>query len=183
MTLDLPAPIAAYIAAGQRLDAEGMAAAFAEDAVVDDSGDEPLIVEDVEVFYVTYYIFEPGSGECDPRFYDSANRTWHPDRGSTYQLTFRLTADRTTGFEFNNGASGGGALADFGAGFDTGLQLVSVEQEGSGSCDDGNCGATVTPEAFVPCDNNAGDEDPAPINSFAIPTGTKTLDAFTPVEN
>jgi hypothetical protein len=39
MTLDLPAPIAAYIAAGQRLDAEGMAAAFAEDAVVDDSGD------------------------------------------------------------------------------------------------------------------------------------------------
>ncbi|MCR9166178.1 MAG: hypothetical protein ACE37F_10565 [Nannocystaceae bacterium] len=151
--------------------------------VADDSGDEPLVVQDVEVYYVTYYIFEPGAGECDPRFYDAANRTWHPDRGSTYEVTFRLTADVTTGFEFNNGASGGGALAEFEAGFDTGLQLVSVEQESSGSCDDGNCGATVTPEAFVPCDNNAGDEDPAPIHSFAIPTGSKTLDAFTPVEN
>jgi hypothetical protein len=151
--------------------------------VVDDTGDEPLIVEDVEVYYVTYYIYEPGGGECDPRFYDAPNRTWYPDRGSTYQLTFRLTADRTTGFEFNNGASGGGALADFGAGFDTGLQLVSVEQESDGSCDDGNCGATVTPEAFVPCDNNAGDEDPGPTSSFAVATGSKTLDAFTPVEN
>ena len=39
MIVDLPAPIAAYLAAGRRLDADGMVAAFAEDAVVDDSGD------------------------------------------------------------------------------------------------------------------------------------------------
>jgi len=151
--------------------------------VADTSGDEPIIIADVEVYYVTYYIYEPSSGECDPRFYDSASGTWHPDRGSTYQVTFRLTADATTGFEFNNGASGGGALADFGAGFETGLELHSVEQESTGSCESGNCGATVTPQEFVPCDNNppAGEEEP--MSTFAVPMASKTLDAFTPIEN
>ncbi|MBV1859143.1 MAG: hypothetical protein KUG77_12085, partial [Nannocystaceae bacterium] len=91
--------------------------------VVDNGSGEPIVVEDVEVYYVTYYIYEPSSGECDPRFYDEPNRTWYPDRGTTYEVTFRLTADANTGFEFNNGASGGSSLADFEAGFETGLQL------------------------------------------------------------
>ncbi|PWC26979.1 nuclear transport factor 2 family protein [Teichococcus aestuarii] len=38
MTNELPAPIAAYVAANARLDADGMAAPFARDAVVRDDG-------------------------------------------------------------------------------------------------------------------------------------------------
>ncbi|MGH1343500.1 MAG: type IV pilin biogenesis protein [Nannocystales bacterium] len=151
--------------------------------VVDDSGGEPVVVEDVEVYYVTYYIYEPSSGECDPRFYNTATRTWYPDRGTTYELTFRLTADANNGFEFNSGVSGGDALADFGAGFETGLQLVSVEQGNDGECESGNCGASVTPQPFVPCDNNPPEDEPAPISTYVIPMGNKTLDAFSPVEN
>lgn len=39
MSFDLPKPIAAYIEAGANLDADAMAASFADDATVDDSGD------------------------------------------------------------------------------------------------------------------------------------------------
>lgn len=151
--------------------------------VVDDGGGEPVIVEDVEVYYVTYYIYEPSSGECDPRFYEAATRTWHPDRGTTYELTFRLTADANSGFEFNSGVNGGDALADFGAGFETGLQLVSVEQSTGGECESGNCGASVTPQPFVPCDNNPPAGEDEPTSTYVIPMGSKTLDAFSPVEN
>jgi hypothetical protein len=38
MTIELPAPIAAYVAANARLDAEAMLAPFARDAVVRDDG-------------------------------------------------------------------------------------------------------------------------------------------------
>jgi hypothetical protein len=38
MTNELPAPIAAYVAANARLDADGMVAPFARDAVVRDDG-------------------------------------------------------------------------------------------------------------------------------------------------
>jgi hypothetical protein len=38
MTNDLPAPIAAYVAANARLDTDGMLAPFARDAVVRDDG-------------------------------------------------------------------------------------------------------------------------------------------------
>lgn len=38
MTLDLPAPIAAYVAANARLDTDGMLAPFAADAIVRDNG-------------------------------------------------------------------------------------------------------------------------------------------------
>lgn len=151
--------------------------------VVDSSGSEPVVVEDVEVYYVTYYIYEPGAGECDSRFYDSSSRTWYPDRGTTYELTFRLTADANNGFEFNNGVNGGDALADFEPGFSTGLQLVSVEQSGGGECADGNCGASVAPQAFVPCDNNPPEDELTPVSTYVIPMGSKTLDAFSPVEN
>lgn len=151
--------------------------------VVDDSGGEPIVVEDVEVYYVTYYIYEPGSGECDPRFYDTATRTWHPDRGTTYEITFRLTADANNGFEFNGGASGGDALADFDAGFETGLQLTSVEQVGGSECESGNCGAKVNPQPFVPCDNNPPAGEDEPISTYVVPMGNKTLDAFSPIEN
>ena len=151
--------------------------------VVDNGGGTPVVIDDVEVYYVTYYVYEPGSGECDPRFYDAANREWYADRGSTYEVTFRIAADANTGFEFNNGASGGSALATFEPGFDPGLQLVSVEQTIDGNCPSGNCGAQVSPQPFVPCDNNPPPEEEEPLSSFAIPTGTKTLDAFSPVEN
>jgi hypothetical protein len=39
MSLDLPSPIAAYVAANARLDAFGMVSTFASDAVVHDNGD------------------------------------------------------------------------------------------------------------------------------------------------
>lgn len=38
MTLDLPSPIAAYVAANARLDVEAMLAPFAADAVLQDNG-------------------------------------------------------------------------------------------------------------------------------------------------
>ena len=38
MSLDLPSPIAAYVAANARLDAEGMLEPFAADAIVRDNG-------------------------------------------------------------------------------------------------------------------------------------------------
>lgn len=151
--------------------------------VVDDGGGTPTVIDNVEVYYVTYYIYEPGSGECDPRFYQASENRWHPDRGSTYEITFRITADTTNGFEFNSGASGGGSLADFETGFDTGLTLVSVDQELGGECESGNCGATVAPEEFVPCGDNDDEEDATPPSSYVIPMRSKTLDAFTPVEN
>lgn len=39
MSLELPSPIAAYVAANARLDAAGMVSTFAADAVVRDNGD------------------------------------------------------------------------------------------------------------------------------------------------
>ena len=38
MTLELPSPIAAYVAANARLDVEGMLAPFADEAVLSDNG-------------------------------------------------------------------------------------------------------------------------------------------------
>ncbi|MEM6290144.1 MAG: type IV pilin biogenesis protein [Myxococcota bacterium] len=149
--------------------------------VVDDSSGEPVVIEDVEVYYVTYFIYEPGSGECDPRFYDEANDEWYADRGSTYHVTLRLTADGGSGFEFNNGSNGGDAPADFGGGFQTGLELSSVEQHGGGDCPSGNCGASAGTPSYSPCDNS-GNEDVIAQPSYAIPLASKSVDAFTPTE-
>ncbi len=151
--------------------------------VVDNDTGTPVVIPNVEVYYVSYYIYEPGSATCDARFYDSDTGTWHADRGTTYEITFRLTADSDSGFEFNSGSNGGSSPVDFGAGFQTGLELVSVEQQSGSECESGNCGASVAPTALTPCNNNDPDVPPPPPSSYVIPMASKTLDAFTPVEN
>ncbi len=150
--------------------------------VVDDSGETPVVIEDVEVFYVTYYIYEPGTGECDPRFYDAENDEWYLDYGSTYEVTFRLTADSVNGFEFNSGSAGGTSPVDFETGFETGLRLDSVEQSGAEECPSGNCGARPGTPDVTPCDNNIAPEDLPPDPQYAIPMSSRQLPAFSPVE-
>lgn len=153
--------------------------------VVDDNDGDPFVIEDVEVYYMSFFIYEPGAGECDPRFYDSTANRWYPDRGTTYEITFRVTADATdaNGFEFNTGAATGGATAEFEDGFEPGLTLVAVDQQTTGDCESGNCGAVVAPQEFVPCGDSGEDGETTPASSFVIPTASKTLDAFTPIEN
>ncbi len=151
--------------------------------VVDNDTGTPVVIPDAEVYFISYYIYEPGTGSCDPRFYDESTNTWYPDRGTTYEVTFRLTADPDSGFEFNSGSNGGSSPVDFGAGFETGLQLASVEQQVVSECASGNCGASVAPTALTPCNNNDPDVPALPPSSYVIPMASRTLDAFTPVEN
>jgi hypothetical protein len=144
-----------------------------------EDGQPDVVLEGIEVYFVEFTIYEPGSGECDPRFYDANNQTWHFDRGSTYTITFRLTADLATGFNFLIGTAAGGA--DFGAGFTTGLALASVAQIQSPECPSGDCGPSFDSSASVPCDNNV----PPPTSGtagFAVPTTSLQVAGFTPVE-
>ncbi|MBC8071382.1 MAG: type IV pilin biogenesis protein [Deltaproteobacteria bacterium] len=148
--------------------------------VVDrEDGLPDVVIEGIEVYNVEFTIYEPGSGECDPRFYDASNQTWHFDRGSTYTLTFTLTADLATGFNFTSGTTSG--AADFGAGFTTGLALGSVTQIQSPECPSGDCGPSFDSSASVPCDNNVAAPDPGSYG-FAVPTTSLQVAGFTPVE-
>ncbi len=150
---------------------------------VANSGDPEQVIEGIEVYYVIYTVFEPGSFECDPRFYDPVAKKWYADLGSTYEVAFRLTADNAAGFNFITGTTAG--TADFGAGVNPGLVLSSVEQVNAEDCPGGNCGARPgAASAPAPCDNNVG----APGLSAAGPTGfalsakSAQISGFTPVE-
>ena len=61
----------------------------------------------IEVYYVTYVIYEPGDQTCDPRWYDEDEDEWVFDYGSTYEVTFRIDAEEGEDFNF---LSGTGAL-------------------------------------------------------------------------
>lgn len=144
--------------------------------------DDIVIIEGVEVYYVTFTVYEPPSGECNPDFFDSTNNEWHFDQGSTYELTFRLTVDDASGFDF---ATGSANTADFTGGgggtYERGLVLDSVEQVVPDDCPSGACGSEVGAVATTPCDNN-----PAPVEvattSHAVPLASRQLQAFTAVE-
>jgi hypothetical protein len=147
--------------------------------VVDNAGDEPQVVDGVEVAEVTYFVHEPPVESCDPRFYDPATETWYVDQGATFQITFQLTVDSVSGFNFSAGA--GEDTVEFAdPGFDRGLNLVAVAQDQGEECEDGNCGPKPTAEPMVACDNNE-DAPPPATNSYAVPVASRQLPAFTPV--
>ncbi len=147
--------------------------------VVDSTSGTDVVIEGIEVYYIEYTIYEPGTGECDPAFYNPANQSWHFDRGSTYTLTFRLTADLSAGFNFTTGTTS--TAADFGGGFAAGLTLQSVEQNEIPSCPSGDCGPSFENSSSVPCDNNTPAAPPGQ-RGFAVPTASLQVAGFTPVE-
>jgi hypothetical protein len=147
--------------------------------VADSTSGTAVVVEDLEVYNITYTVYEPGSGECNQAFYDSANNTWHFDQGSTYEITFRLVANAASGFNFTAGASPPGV--DFGGGFTPALTLASVSQLTTEGCTGGACGMVPGGGSAVPCDNNSASPT-AGVTGFAVPTSTAQIAGFTPVE-
>ncbi|HWB75762.1 MAG TPA: type IV pilin biogenesis protein [Nannocystaceae bacterium] len=147
--------------------------------VADQSGPTDVVIEGIEVYYIEYTIYEPSSGECDPNYYDAANQEWHFDHGSTYTITFRLTADLSAGFNFTTGTTS--TAADFGGGFTPGLVLDSVTQNQVPSCPSGDCGPSFETASTAPCDNNTPAPSPGS-TGFAVPTTSLQVAGFTPVE-
>lgn len=139
--------------------------------------DNGSIVEGVEVYYVTFTIYEPGEPSCDPRWYDDDANEWIYDQGSTYELNFRLDTQDGDPFDFINGA-GGTIDADglFGAG--SGLVMAAPEQ--NNDCGNGRCGAVVGTKSTSPCDPN---QPPVTtVQAQTIPIGYSELEGFSPVE-
>ncbi len=147
--------------------------------VADNASGEPVVIEGIEVYLITYTVFEPATGECNQAFFDTATDTWHFDLGSTYEITFRLVADASSGFDFIAGATPAGV--DFGGGFTPGLTLAAVDQIAAEGCTGGACGIVTNPGSSVPCDNNV---EPAPTGTvgFAVPASSSQIPGFTPVE-
>jgi hypothetical protein len=157
--------------------------------VVDESTvdtENPTVLEGVEVYNLQFTVYEPPTAVCDPSFYDDTDDQWHEDPGSTFLLTYRLTANVANGFDLINGAGAGGGAggsgAGFGAGFATGLTLASVEQIGSGECESGGCGPQLANPASAPCDNNATSSGGSSGAGAALAVTHTELTAFTPVE-
>lgn len=139
----------------------------------------PEVIEGVEVFHVTYTLYEPPANACDERFHDQGNNVWYSDEGATYEVTLRLTALAGQGFDFTQGASGGPAT--FADGYTAGLTLESVTQVTDAACADGNCGPHVAAPAVVPCDGNEPDGG-TPSRGFAVPLESRELAGFAAVE-
>jgi hypothetical protein len=138
------------------------------------------VIEGIEVYTITYTLYEPPSGTCDPRWYDTANATWHVDEGATYEVRLRLTAVAGSGFDFTNGAGGG--AADFDPSFSAGLVLESVTQVADGVCSDGSCGPRLATIATQPCDRNAATGTGETPTGFSVPLYAAGVGGFSPVE-
>ncbi len=149
--------------------------------VVDrEAGLPDVVIEGIEAYFVQFTIFEPGSAECDPDFYDSSTGQWHFDSGSTYVISFRLTSDATSGFNFTSGTTS--TDATFEPGFTPGLTLSSVEQVSTAACPDGNCGAQQgVARTAKACDNNVG-LPPAAGTRFALGQQSTFIGGFSPAE-
>lgn len=148
--------------------------------VVDTSGETPTVVDGVEVVEITYFVHEPPTESCDPRFYDPDTQTWHVDQGATFEIGFQLSVETGSGFNFQNGASED--TVDFSnPGFERGLSMTRVEQAGGGACEDGNCGPQPDPKPNVACDNNE-DGPPSSTSSYVVPLSARQLSGFSPVE-
>lgn len=148
--------------------------------VVDTSGDVAEVVDGVEVAEVTYFVHEPPTQSCDPRFYDPDSDTWHVDQGASFQINFQLTVDSASGFNFSAGAAEDTVeFAD--PGFSRGLTLSDVAQDQSDACADGNCGPQPNAEPMAACDNNA-DAPPTATQSYVIPLSSRQLSGFSAVE-
>ncbi len=142
------------------------------------------IVPNIEVFYITFTVYEPGEKSCDPKWYDAANKKWVFDQGSTYEIRFRLTTNAEGSFNLINGsgyAGFGGNYGDgFGGGAGAGLTGASVSQVLSGACSDGNCGPSLATSSSKPCDPNPpGAGGTAPVS---VPMAWSELDGYSPLE-
>lgn len=96
MITDLPSPIAAYVAANARLDAQGMLAAFAPDAVVLDDGGRHQGHDDLEAWIRTATIdnravFTPDIWREEDGRVVVAGLTAGTFRGSPIRFTLRFT--------------------------------------------------------------------------------------------
>jgi hypothetical protein len=132
--------------------------------------------QDAEVFYITYTIYEPGTSECNPKWYNEETGEWIVDPGATYEISFRLIVDGDNSFTFNNGFV---LPQNYGDGFGTGGGLsgpVVTQAE----CEGENCGATLKAPSTKPCDPNT--DSPALGGAVAVQTGWSELDGFTPLE-
>jgi hypothetical protein len=138
------------------------------------------VISGVEVYTITYTLYEPPSGKCDVRFLDSAKNIWYADEGSTYEVKLRVTAVAGSGFDFSKGA--GTDVAKFQSGFSPGLVLQSVTQTTTGGCTDGNCGPNLDPPSMKPCDNNTEGPSGGGQQGFAITQTGFELAGFNPVE-
>ncbi|EDM77901.1 type IV pilin biogenesis protein, putative [Plesiocystis pacifica SIR-1] len=131
---------------------------------------------DVEVYYVTYTIYEPGKANCDERWYDADTEEWIPDPGATYEVTFRLVVEGTDAFDFTSAYN---LPSDYGDGFGASAALSSpvVEQV---LCEGDNCGPKLNAPSTSPCDPNV---DPPSVGGVqTIRTGSTELDGFSPLE-
>ena len=142
--------------------------------------DDPTVVDDVEVYTIAYYVYEPPAAECNPEFYNPATGEWALDLGSTYEVTFRLTADAVGGFDFTTGSTS--SALDFADGFERGLVFESVSQKNVSGCDNGNCGPRYEAAAMTPCGEMAGGGGEGEQVRMTIPLTTKALRGFTAIE-
>jgi len=148
--------------------------------VVDSSGESPVVVDGVEVVEITYFVHEPPTESCDPRFYDTSTQTWHVDQGATFELSFQLSVESGAGFNFQEGASED-SVTFSSPHFERGLSMTGVEQSSGGACEDGNCGPEPDPTPNVACDNNDG-ESPGSTSSYVVPLTARQIGGFSPVE-
>lgn len=146
--------------------------------VVDSSGQ---VVEDNEVYQITFTVYEPAVLLCDPRFYDDDAGVWYYDRGDTFDIVFRLTASSSGGFNLLQGSSD--STIDFGSSFTRGLVLQAVTQqpEDPSACPSGNCGVQSGGGANLACDNNVEGTGQAP-NSASLILNNRSVTGFSPVE-
>ncbi len=140
-------------------------------------GNNCATVPNVEVYTIEYTIYEPGTSACDPKWFDATTGTWYYDEGSTYVITYRMTATDGQGFDLINGAGAGFTIPGGGGG---GLALVSVEQMIGGDCGDGICGPQTGIPRNIPCSPTQATSGSAEPYSIAI-TSTE-IDGFRRLE-
>lgn len=136
-------------------------------------------VLDVEVFYITYTVFEPGEQTCDPRWYDKDQQKWVYDYGDTFEITFRLILEDGEPLDFNNDYT---LPADYGDGFGSKGKLSGpIVRQVSGDCEGGACGMVLKAPGTTPCDPNSGGSG-VPAGPTAVQTGWGELQGFSPLE-
>jgi hypothetical protein len=136
-----------------------------------------VLLDDVEVYYIEYTVYEPASPSCDPAFYDAEKDEWIFDEGSTYVIRLRLTASKAE-FDFINGS---GRALSAGYGFPgSGLQPGAVEQVLGDGCSDGVCGPVPGTKTTTPCDPNAGGSSSS--GSTTVPMSYSEITSFSPLE-
>ncbi|MFV8752579.1 type IV pilin biogenesis protein [Nannocystaceae bacterium ST9] len=128
---------------------------------------------DVEVFYIVFTVYEPGTPSCDSRWYDKQAEQWEYDYGDTYEITFRLVVEDGQPFNFLNGYA---LPTDGGDGFGTSgnLSAPSVRQIGDG-------GMVQKAPGTSPCDPNKGGSS-GPTGPTAVQIGWSELQGFSPLE-